>query len=76
MKIKNNTNQTDILSHLEDNLKSRKMTSLEEFSFVNQFRPEEKAGFKCWLHGSFYHFDDEWLELYKSYQQRKLNDRR
>lgn len=50
--------------------KSRRKTSLEEFSLVNNLRPEVKAGFRAWLKGQYFHFDDEWNELYKKYKNR------
>lgn len=56
--------------------KSRRKVSLDEFAMVNSLRIEEKSGFKRWLQGEYFHFDDEWEQLYKSYKQRKLNDRR
>lgn len=54
-------------------VKSRKRTSFEEFCVVNHMRPEMKAGFKIWLKGQFFHFDDEWKELYNTYLNRKLS---
>lgn len=50
--------------------KSRKRTSLDEFAIVNNLRPEVKAGFKAWLNGDYYHFDDEWKELFENYNRR------
>lgn len=50
--------------------KSRRRTSLEEFALVKNMRPEIKAGFKVWLNGQYFHFDSEWEELYKQYQNR------
>ena len=50
--------------------KSRKRTSLHEFAFVNNLRPEVAAGFRAWLAGEEYHFDDEWADLYKEYMSR------
>lgn len=52
--------------------KSRKRTSLEEFSVVNNLRPEVKAGFKAWLKGEYFHFDPEWEELFEEYKNRQL----
>lgn len=55
--------------------KSRRRVSLEEFSVVNNLRPEVKAGFKAWLKISkngIFHFDEEWEKLYKEYQNRTL----
>lgn len=50
--------------------KSRKRTSLEEFAKVNKLRSEIKAGFKVWLKGQYYHFDDEWKRLFEEYKNR------
>lgn len=50
--------------------RSRKRTSLQEFAFVNNLRPEILAGFKAWLNGELFHFDDEWKELFNKYQNR------
>ena len=50
--------------------KSRRKTSLDEFAIVNNIRPEVKAGFKSWLKGENFHFDSEWSELFKQYQNR------
>ena len=50
--------------------KSRKKTSLNEFALVNNLRPEIKAGFKAWLKGEYYHFDNEWKELFEKYTNR------
>lgn len=50
--------------------KSRKRTSLEEFAITNNLRPEVKAGFKAWLKGEYFHFDNEWNELYTQYKNR------
>lgn len=50
--------------------KSRKRTSLAEFAFVNNIRPEVIAGFKVWLKGDLYHFDNEWEFLFKEYSNR------
>lgn len=52
--------------------KSRKRVSIEEYSIVNNLRPEVKAGFKAWLKGNIFHFDEEWDELFKQYQNRTL----
>ena len=52
--------------------KSRKRTSFEEFCVVNRIRPEIKAGFRIWLKGNYFHFDDEWARLYTQYKNRKL----
>lgn len=51
-------------------VKSRKKTSLDEFAIVNNLRPEVKAGFKVWLDGKLYHFDDEWKKLFSEYMNR------
>lgn len=50
--------------------KSRKRTSLDEFSIVNNLRPEVKAGFKAWLEGKYFHFDNEWKNLFEEYSNR------
>lgn len=50
--------------------KSRKKTSLDEFALVTNLRPEIKAGFKAWLKGQYYHFDNEWKELFEKYNNR------
>lgn len=52
--------------------KSRRKTSLEEFSIVKNLRPEAKAGFKAWLKGQYFHFDSEWETLYENYKNRQL----
>lgn len=51
-------------------VKSRRRTSLSEFAVVNNLRPEVQAGFKAWLKGENYHFDEEWSELYETYMNR------
>ena len=53
-------------------VKSRKRTSLDEFSHRKQLRPEVKAGFKIWLDGKNFAFDNEWEQLYDSYVNRKI----
>lgn len=50
--------------------KSRKRTSLDEFAITHGLRPEVKAGFKAWLQGQYFHFDDEWQDLFKKYTNR------
>lgn len=50
--------------------KSRKRVSLDEFACVNNLRPEIKAGFKAWLNGEYYHFDEEWNKLFEQYSNR------
>lgn len=50
--------------------KSRKRTSLDEFAITNSIRPEVKAGFKAWLKGQYFHFDEEWKELFDKYNRR------
>lgn len=50
--------------------KSRRRTSLQEFSVTHNLRPEVKAGFKAWLRGEYYHFDSEWDDLFKQYKNR------
>ena len=63
-------NRKTIVSEPKIYTKSRKRTSLQEFAFVNNLRPEILAGFKAWLHGELFHFDDEWKELFNKYQNR------
>lgn len=53
-------------------VKSRKRTSLEEFAHRKHMRPEIKAGFKVWLHGQNFAFDNEWEQLYINYNNRKI----
>lgn len=53
-------------------VKSRKRTSLEEFSRKVRLRPEIKAGFKAWLNGRYFAFDDEWEQLFNDYRNRKI----
>lgn len=53
-------------------VKSRKRTSLDEFAIIHNLRPEMKAGFKVWLKGKLFHFDDEWETLFKNYTNRQL----
>lgn len=50
--------------------KSRKRTSLDEFAIANNIRPEVKAGFKAWLNGQYFHFDEEWKKLFEQYENR------
>lgn len=50
--------------------KSRKRTSIDEFAIRNNLRPEVKAGFKAWLKGEYYHFDNEWQKLFEEYSNR------
>ena len=50
--------------------KSRKRTSLNEFAIVNDIRPEVIAGFRIWLKGDDFHFDDEWDVLFQEYMNR------
>ena len=51
-------------------VKSRKRVSLDEFAIVNGLRPEIKAGFKVWLKGQYFHFEDEWKKLFEDYNNR------
>jgi len=50
--------------------KSRKRTSLDEFAAVNNLRPEVKAGFRAWLKGQYFHFEEEWKTLFEQYSDR------
>lgn len=50
--------------------KSRRKTSLDEFSLRKSLRPEVKAGFRVWLRGDEHHFDNEWEDLFKTYMSR------
>ena len=52
--------------------KSRIRTSLDEFALVKNLRPEVQAGFKAWLKGEYFHFDEEWETLYENYSNRQL----
>lgn len=52
--------------------KSRRKMSLEEFSVINNLRPEVKAGFKVWLNGEYFHFEKEWEELFDKYMNRTI----
>lgn len=52
--------------------KSRRKTSLEEFALTKNLRIEFVAGFKAWLKGQYFHFDEEWEELLKKYKNRQL----
>lgn len=52
--------------------KSRRKTSIEEFTMTKNLRPEFVAGFKAWLKGQYFHFDEEWEELYEKYKNRQL----
>ena len=60
---RNRTNKTPIV-------KSRKRTSLEEFSLRKNLRPEVKAGFKMWLKGKVFQFDEDWEILFEQYRNR------
>ena len=51
-------------------VKSRKRVSLDEFAIVNGLSPEIKAGFKVWLKGQYFHFEDEWKKLFEDYNNR------
>lgn len=53
-------------------VKSRKRTSLDEFAHRARIRPEIKAGFKAWLRGKYFAFDDEWEQLLNNYGNRKI----
>ena len=52
--------------------KSRRKTSIEEFALTKNLRPEFVAGFKAWLKGQYFHFDEEWEKLYENYKNRQL----
>lgn len=52
--------------------KSRKRVSIDEYAIVNDLRPEVKAGFKAWLKGNIFHFDEEWDALFEQYKNRTL----
>lgn len=52
--------------------KSRRKTSIEEFALTKNLRPEFVAGFKAWLKGQYFHFDEEWEKLYEEYKNRQL----
>ena len=51
-------------------VKSRARTSFKEFVFKKQLRPEVKAGFKAWLRGNYFYFDDEWEQKFNEYCNR------
>ena len=51
-------------------VKSRRRTSLTEFATTNNLRPEVTAGFKAWLRGELFHFDEDWVTLFEQYKQR------
>ena len=53
-------------------VKSRKRTSLDEFAHRMHMRPEIKAGFKAWLRGQHFAFDNEWEQLFNDYNNRKI----
>lgn len=67
---KSGLNRKTIVSEPKVYTKSRKRTSLQEFAFVNNLRPEILAGFKAWLNGDLFHFEDEWKKLFNKYQNR------
>lgn len=52
--------------------KSRKRTSFKEFVIRKRLRPEVKAGFKAWLRGNLFFFDDEWNQKFEEYTNRKI----
>ena len=52
-------------------VKSRKKTSLTEYALVNKLRPEILAGFKVWLGGTQFCFDNEWDKLFREYNNRR-----
>ena len=53
-------------------VKSRKRTSLDEFAHRVHLRPEIRAGFRAWLNGRYFAFDNEWEQLYTDYTNRKI----
>lgn len=53
-------------------VKSRKRTSLDEFAHKTRMRPEIKAGFKAWMRGQHFAFDNEWEQLFNDYNNRKI----
>lgn len=53
-------------------VKSRKKTSLAEFALRKNMRREVLAGFKVWLHGDKFFFDDEWNRKFQEYINRKI----
>lgn len=53
-------------------VKSLRRTSLDEFAHKIHLRPEIKAGFKAWLKGTYFAFDNEWEQLYHDYKNRKI----
>lgn len=53
--------------------KSRQRTSFVEFMLMKNVREEVQAGFKIWLKYNdkgYFHFDNEWEELFKEYSER------
>lgn len=53
-------------------VKSRKRTSLDEFAHRTRMRPEIKAGFRAWMRGQHFAFDNEWEQLFNDYNNRKI----
>lgn len=53
-------------------VKSRKRTSLDEFAHRTRMRPEIKAGFRAWMRGQHFAFDNEWQQLFNEYNNRKI----
>lgn len=53
-------------------VKSRKRTSLDEFAHRTRMRPEIKAGFRAWMRGQHFAFDNEWEQLFIDYNNRKI----
>lgn len=64
------TNTENTSTELSVQTARKRLTPLNEFAVVNNLRPEIKAGFKYWLKGKYYHFDEEWKELFKIYNER------
>ena len=57
-------------------VKSRARTSFKEFALKKDLRPEVQAGFKAWLRGDMFFFDNEWEQKFNEYFNRKLEKRR
>lgn len=60
------------IASTSDFVKSRRRTSLDEFALTKNIRPEIQAGFKAWLKGDNFHFDEEWNILFDNYTNRQL----
>ena len=55
-----------------DIVKSRKRTSLTEFIAKKHMHSGVAAGFKAWLRGRMFAFDDEWEQLFNDYNNRTI----